>query len=324
MSVKITWDAPAEFVETKTNPTPAKAQVGYLQARDGVLLRSAVFAPETPARGTIVLMTGYSEYIEKYFETVTDLTTLGYCVALPEWRGHGLSEGQGKEPTRLHLTDLDVNLRDLEDRWERLVAPLPKPHLGLAHSMGGQISLRAVQSHPEWLEALAQSAPMHGIALPAPVRLMLRSVMALYGLMGKSDSWNPFVPPSEHPVEAESNQVTFDLKRFRRGEKIIMQEPRLQINGASLGWMGAAFKAMQDSQKPAFLSTISTPLYIGTAEQEVLVDNGAHDYVLRHVQNGHGDFYPNARHELLMEKNATRKAFLNNIEAFYKAQSSVV
>jgi lysophospholipase len=103
-----------------------------------------------------------------------------------------------------------------------------------------------------------------------------------------------------------------------------MQEPRLQINGASLGWMGAAFKAMQDSQKPAFLSTIFTPLYIGTAEQEVLVDNGAHDYVLRHVQNGHGDFYPNARHELLMEKNATRKAFLNNIEAFYKAQSSVV
>jgi len=44
---------------------------------------------------------------------------------------------------------------------------------------------------------------------------------------------------------------------------------------------------------------------------------------LTHVQNGHGDFYPKARHELMMEKNATRKAFLKNVEAFYQAQSSV-
>jgi lysophospholipase len=322
MSVKIIWDAPAEFVEIKTNPTPEKAQVGYLKARDGVLLRGAVFTPPKP-RGTIVLMTGYSEYIEKYFETVSDLMALNYCVVIPEWRGHGLSKGQGKEPTRLHLADFDINLCDLEDRWERLVAPLPKPHLGLAHSMGGQISLRAAQAHPEWFEALAQSAPMHGIRLATPVRLMLRLAMGIYGVLGKSDSWNPFVPPGEHPVDAKTNHVTHDLKRFRRGEKLVTQEPRLQVNGASLGWMGAAFKAMQASQKPAFLGTIATPLYIGTAEDEALVDNGAHEHVLTHVQNGHGDFYPKARHELMMEKNATRKAFLKNVEAFYQAQSSV-
>ncbi len=322
MNVKITWDAPAEFVEATTNPTPANAQVGYLKARDGAVLRGAVFTPETP-RGTIVLMTGYSEYIEKYFETVSDLMALGYCVVIPEWRGHGLSEGRGKEHTRLHLTDFDINLRDLEDRWERLVAPLPKPHLGLAHSMGGQISLRAAKAHPEWFEALAQCAPMHGISLPLPINILLRGLMSVYRVLGKSDSWNPVVPPSEHPVDAKTNHVTYDLKRFRRGEKLVMQEPRLQVNGASLGWMGAAFSAMMNSKKPAYLNAISTPLYIGTAEDEALVDNGAQEHVLKHVQNGQGDFYPKARHELLMEKNATRKAFLKNIEAFYKAHSSV-
>jgi lysophospholipase len=322
MTETMTWDAPAEFVTHKANPTPDNAQVGYLKARDGALLRSAVFTPEKP-RGTIVLMTGYSEYIEKYFETVSDLMALGYCVVLPEWRGHGLSEGDGKEPTRLHLTDFDINLRDLEDRWERLVAPMPKPHLGLAHSMGGQISLRAAQAHPEWFAALAQCAPMHGSALPTGLGLVLRLVMGLYRLVGKSDSWNPFLPPGVHPADAKTNRVTYDLKRFRRGEKLCVQEPRLQVNGASLGWMGAAFKAMKDSEKPAFLNTITTPLYIGTAEEELLVDNGAHAHVLKHVVNGQGDFYPKARHELMMEKNATRKAFLKNIEAFYQAQSSV-
>ena len=77
MSQDMTWDAPAKFVEMADNPTPSNAQVGYLKARDGTLLRSAIFMPQTP-RATIVLMTGYSEYIEKYFETVSDLMALGY------------------------------------------------------------------------------------------------------------------------------------------------------------------------------------------------------------------------------------------------------
>ena len=137
----INWDAAAELVEIEGNPVPARGQAGYIRARDGKLLRNAVFSPDAPAKGTIVLMTGYSEFIEKYFETIADLTARGYCVAALEWRGHGLSEGNSKEPTRLHLSDFDQNIEDMEDRFDRLVrAHCPPPYFGLAHSMGGQIS----------------------------------------------------------------------------------------------------------------------------------------------------------------------------------------
>ena len=319
MTININWDGAGRFVENENNPTPANAQVGLLRARDGAMLRNAVFMPSATPRGTVVLMTGYSEFIEKYFETVSDLQALGYAVVMPEWRGHGLSDGFGAEPTRLHLTDFDINLRDLEDRWETLMAPMPKAYLGLAHSMGGHISLRAAKAHPDWFTALAQCAPMHGVALPVPVRLILSLVTFAYRLVGKGDSWNPFVPPHVRPGVAEENRVTNDFARFTRGETLYVQEPQLQVNGGSLDWLRAAFKTMNDAARPAYLKSITTPLYIGTAEEELLVDNARHQHVLAHVQNGSGDVYVGAKHELLMEKDATRQAFLAAVEAFYKA-----
>ena len=314
------WDAAAQFVELDVNPTPqaARVSVGMLKARDGAMLRNALFVPEAP-RGTVVLMTGYSEFIEKYFETVSDLLALGYAVVMPEWRGHGLSDRLGRDPTRLHIPDFDINLRDLEDRWPRLMADMPRPHFGLAHSMGGHISLGAVQAHPDWFDALAQCAPMHGIALPTPVRVILSVVTFAYRLFGKGDSWNPFVPPHVRPGVAEENRVTNDFVRFKRGEALYMAEPYLQVNGGSLDWLRAAFISMKKNARVDFLRSVSTPLFIGTAEEELLVDNRAHAHVLAHVPTSSGKTYAAAKHELMMEKDAVRQAFLADVEAFYNS-----
>ena len=314
---QIKWDAPARFVEIEGNPVPPRAEVGMHQMRDGKMLRGAVFHPEGTPRGTLVLMTGYSEFIEKYFETIGDFTAHGFVVVMPEWRGHGLSEGDGIEPTRLHLKNFDTNVEDLEDRWEKLVAPLPKPHVGLAHSMGGQISLRAIHAHPEWLSALAQCAPMHRLPIPAHLMVIARVISGFYRLLGKADSWNPFQGVAERPGDAASNNVTTDFDRFWRTGNLYVSDPQLQVNGASLGWFATADKAMADSRRPAFLKAIETPLFIASAEQEMLVDNEAHAHVIAHVQNGSGKTYADGMHELMMEKDALRQTFIKDVVAFF-------
>lgn len=323
MTLKISWDAPSHLVEIAENPIPKNADVGMHKMRDGKMLRGAVFAPENldggKPRGTLVLMTGYSEFIEKYIETVNDFTKRGFVVVMPEWRGHGLSEGDSEAPTRLHLNDFDTNLRDLEDRWEKLVAPLPKPHVGLAHSMGGQISLRAVRAHPDWLSGLAQSAPMHGLPIPRHLKLIMKLIIGWAKLRGKGDVWNPAQGEAVRPGVPEENNVTNDLERFKRGDALYVAEPKLQVNGASLGWFAAADKAMTDSQRKSFLASIKTPLFIGTAEQELLVDNAMHKRAIANVQNGSGKFYAHAKHELLMEKDAVRDAFIEDVVAFFDA-----
>ncbi len=316
---KFVWDEPAEWVEMEGNPTPPNVDIGILRARDGRLLRCGIFHPDGDARASIVLMTGYSEFIEKYFETIIDLQNAGYCVVLPEWRGHGLSQGNSKVSTRLHLTDFDQNITDLEDRLEKLLADCPRPHFGLAHSMGGQISLRMAHKHPDQFTALAQSAPMHGLIIPTMAQRMIRWIASAYVLAGRSDRWIPMTPPASRPGNPATNHVTTDWARYQRNEHYYVTEPRLQVNGVSLSWMSAAMAAMKNSIRPAFLRSFTTPLFIGMAEKELLVDNKALLYVQTNVPNGQGKTYKGAMHEILMEKDAIRQAFIADVLGFYQS-----
>ncbi|MGB1463895.1 MAG: serine aminopeptidase domain-containing protein, partial [Parvibaculales bacterium] len=174
-----------------------------------------------------------------------------------------------------------------------------------------------VQAHPDWLGGLAQCAPMHRLPIPAPLMAIAKTVSLFFRLLGKADSWNPLQGQAVRPGVAETNDVTNDFDRFRRTGRLYVSDPQLQVNGASLGWFATADKAMADTRRPAFLQSIATPLFIGSAEEEMLVDNKAHTHVLAHVQNGSGKLYKAGKHELMMEKDAVREEFIADVAAFF-------
>ena len=67
--------------ETDANPIPHGIKAGLLEAKGGKTLRYAILkADAKPIRGTVVLLQGRNEFIEKYFETMTDLTARGFTV----------------------------------------------------------------------------------------------------------------------------------------------------------------------------------------------------------------------------------------------------
>src|SRR6218665_3355204 len=76
-----------------SNPVPEGARVGMFTTSDGINLRYATF-PKGPgaARGTICLVQGRTEFIEKYFETIADFQKRGFAVATFDWRGQGGSQ----------------------------------------------------------------------------------------------------------------------------------------------------------------------------------------------------------------------------------------
>ena len=72
----------ARLIEIPSNPVPKGAVVDTLATDDGVELRYARFPPNrSPMRGTVVLLQGRTEFIEKYFEMVNDLRRRGFAVA---------------------------------------------------------------------------------------------------------------------------------------------------------------------------------------------------------------------------------------------------
>ena len=45
-------------------------------------------------KGTIILQSGRTEFIEKYYEVISEFIDRGYAVAMMDWRGQGLSSRQ--------------------------------------------------------------------------------------------------------------------------------------------------------------------------------------------------------------------------------------
>ena len=131
---------------TPDNPVPDNRTEGYFETHDGHKLRYAVFRCKQPvAKGTVVLLQGRNEFIEKYFETIRDLTAKGLWVATFDLRGQGGSGAAAqKHPSRGHVRRFSDYERDLDDFLEQIVLPDTRlPFYLLAHSTGALIALSA-------------------------------------------------------------------------------------------------------------------------------------------------------------------------------------
>ena len=134
-------------------------------------------------RGTVLLMQGRAEFIEKYFEVVEELRGRGFHVATLDWRGQGGSQRLTKDARRGHVrrfSDFGLDVQAFV-AWAQ-AEDLPQPWFCLAHSMGGAIALTALHGKRLPVERLVTTAPMIGIAtVPRPnsALWLARSLRAL-------------------------------------------------------------------------------------------------------------------------------------------------
>src|SRR6185369_17770496 len=100
------------------------------------LLRYARWNAPGRARGTILLLTGRGEFIEKYAtEVVGDLLARGFAVAALDWRGQGLSDRPLPEHDAGHIDTFATYIADLKLFLDTIVAPgAVQPVLTICHS----------------------------------------------------------------------------------------------------------------------------------------------------------------------------------------------
>ena len=113
-----------ELVGIARNPVPNGAVPGSFVTRDGLTIRYALW-PRTADRrlGTVCLFSGRGEFIEKYFETITDLRRRGFAVAMMDWRGQGGSDRLLKNPRKGHVEDFTDFDKDLGQFMSEIVLP---------------------------------------------------------------------------------------------------------------------------------------------------------------------------------------------------------
>jgi lysophospholipase len=306
------------FVRVPGNPEPDGAEEIWFEGRGGLKLR-AVCAPsaQRPPRGSVILCNGRTEFIEKYFELIRWFQARGFAVLTLDWRGQGLSDRHLPNPLKGHLESLDDPVSDLAALLKLAADKLPRPHLLVAHSMGGGIALRALQTRRIEVEAAIFSAPMWGIAgLKNWQKRFARFMTAI----GAGTSFAPGAARTWKKEPFKRNPVTHDRERYARAQALVMAEPRLALAGVTLGWVNAAVTAFEGFDQPGALAHLRMPIVIASAGEESIVDNSAHDVIAKLLVHGEHIVIPGAKHEILHETDDVRARWL---EAFDRLAATV-
>ena len=255
------------------NPVPDRMAAGRLAARDGTAIRWARFpAAARPLKGTVIIVPGRNECIEKYFETVRDLSKRGLGSLVFDLRGQGGSDRLLADTQRGHVRSFDDYVGDLEEIFEQIALPdCPGPYYMLAHSTGGLVALLAAPGLVNRVRRMVLTAPLIEFAgLPVSMPWLRRITGLLYRL-GLGARYFGGGPRKDAPEPFATNKLTTDHSRYERNVAIYRAHPQLALGGPTVAWIRAVCMAVDRLRDPDFLARIHIPLLIVAAGADEVV-----------------------------------------------------
>jgi lysophospholipase len=302
--------------DTPDNTAPDNVIGGYFEVRDGVRLRYAVFrSPATIASGTVVLLQGRNETIEKYYETIRELTDAGLWVATFDWRGQGGSERLIDNPLAGYVRRYEDYVSDLEQFIEAIVLPDARlPFFLIGHSMGGLIALLAAPRLANRIERMTVTSPfigLHGRQAGTSIVRLVSSLATAVGLGGLSTNGN-------RPINQtfEGNGLTHDPARFARNKAIYDSVPRLRLAGPTFRWVRESFKAIKTVNDPDHLASIRIPTLILAAGADNIVPIAEVEELASRFRAAELITIDHARHEMFQESDIYREQVMAAVRTF--------
>ena len=303
------------------NPVPDGADVGELVITPAVKLRYAKWAPTKDRhKGTVCVFQGRAEFIEKYFEVVSDLRRRGFWVATLDWRGQGLSSRLTANPYKGHIAKFSDYEADLTHFMKEIVLPdCPGPFFAIGHSMGGYILLRQACMGLSPFDRLVLLAPMIGLnekilGYSKALVLGLSTIAVWFGLGkqyifgGKDENLNL--------GRFQNNLLSCDRHRYERNKAILQAQPTLGIGAPTFGWLNAAMTSMDQLIATKDTYNMRTPTLLIGAGADKIVSNHAIGQFTEYLKNGQYLMLPHARHEILQETDMVREQFWAAFDAF--------
>ena len=300
-----------QLFETPDNPAPLNATCQTIVTSDRVKLRAMHALPAVrQEKGTVVLLNGRADYIERYFETTRELQARGFHVVAFDWRGQGASDRLIGDRLRGFVRRFSQFDEDLRAVMERLVLPsCPAPYYALGHSTGGHILLRNVFSK-SWFRRAICTSPLLGFqygAWPKSVAYMLAAAVTSLGL-GRM-----YLPGYAHgPLLLRGfadNPLTTDERRWDRDKRTLEEHPKLGVGGPTFAWFFAALMSLEKLNREKRRAGPTCPVLVITAGRDGVVDTKATQEFAARVPGISQVMIPNALHEILIERNEIRAEF---------------
>ena len=292
---------------------------GFIEAA-GARLRVARWNATGTARGTVVVLGGRGEFIEKYAsEVVGELLERGFAVEAMDWRGQGLSDRLLADRSKGHIDDFATYVADLKLYFDTVVAPAAAgPTICISHSMGAHCLIRYLGENGNGpLSAAMLTAPMSGLKREALLKAALflmpnrPSVESRYLYGG-----GPFTLTNR---SFAINRLTHDERRFHFTDQWFTADPRLSLGGPTVGWARQALRSILHTARPGFLERIALSVTVVSAGEDRLVEPRTHAAMVTRLGDGELVLLHDARHEVMMEADAIRARFWEAFDRLAKS-----
>ncbi|TCQ76187.1 lysophospholipase [Ochrobactrum sp. BH3] len=315
---------PDFLFETDANPIPPGTRSGMLETRDGKSLRYALLKSQTkPSRGTIILLQGRNEFIEKYFETMSDLSDRGFTVATLDWRGQGGSHRLLKDRLRGYVGRFSDYTNDLDQFLTDVVLPdCPPPFYVFAHSAGALIAYSSIPKLASRITRMVLCAPLMGLGGSKSSDDKMRRITTglrwfgfgrLYAAAGRKMIDRPFA----------NNPLTSDPARFTRNMEVVRNNPDLALGGPTVRWLAGALETASLINRPDFYQGPAIPVLIIAAGADRVVSTPAIERFAASTRNISLVVVDGGRHELLQEADFYREQVLAAFDAFIPGTSEI-
>ncbi|MDM8515648.1 alpha/beta hydrolase [Desulfobacterales bacterium HSG16] len=290
----------------------------YFKTRDGISIRYGFMTGVTPKKGSIILLSGRAEFIEKHFETISDLKRRGFDVFIMDWRGQGLSSRLLINPHKGYVKSFDFYLDDLRLFVKNIVMPTAvRPVYILSFSMGGHICLRYLHDHPEGIEKAILVSPMIKMNTSPYPELIGKMIAYIVTALGGEKAYAPGKKGYGAWDEIfEGNRLTSDKTRFFDVKQEVEKNPDLALGGVTVGWVKAAFDSIDRLLSCGYPEKISTPILLVRSEKDQVVCTHAQKTICSRIENCRLFSIPDSFHEILKEKEHIRAGFWRVFDEF--------
>lgn len=289
-------------------------------APDGTQIRIGCWQVDGDASGTVILLHGRTEFLEKYDEVIDELNDRGLDVWSMDWRGQGLSDRILDHPQKGHIGRFETYVEDVAWFAEKIVQVGNGPVIVLAHSMGGHVAVRTLLEGKLKPDGLIATAPMIALPMSRLAGFAVRIVSNLVTAVGLGGRYGPGM--SDHDparIKFDGNPLTGDRERFDRLYQMLAGNPRLALGGVTWGWLNAAFGSIAEIERLTRNAPQMCPAVICTAMEDRVVSVDAQSALCEAVDNWKQVRLEGSQHEPMMETDPIRARFWAAFDEFRKS-----
>lgn len=268
------------------------------------------------AKATVVIVHGFTESAEKFRELSYYYLKNNMNVFAIDNRGHGHSYRLPGDLFTVRLEKFDDYINDLDvfvkDVVMKKSGSLPLYLYG--HSMGGAVSARYLEEHPESFEKAILNAPM----ICAQTGMSIFAAKALSGTLcafGKKHASVPgkceFYEGRTYLQSDDTSKARFDYYHAKR-----LKEPNYQTSGPSFGWVKESMHMTDVVLSDAKCKRVAAKVLILQPETDRKVISEYENKFCDKINDGRLVRFMNSKHEIYNSTNDVLHKYYTTIFDF--------